>query len=334
MDPSERLRNAMALVEEKSDHSVVSRALLETGRMLRRRGFGSMMAVTNLKTEKGEALDSLGVHSCWHAERVCDRSKASEAVYRCWLFRSPGADIERLMEKEQELHRESEEGSDPMDTDAMRSVHETFEDEPSQGAAPSNRSILPIDLSEQCLPDPVTERIAVIACSPSAKPGVYELTSFLGCAAEKMKVSRVIVITQEGLTNQAKKERLRMRPVSELFVYPELLYDPVQHDAVPPYRILDGEQRYLALYRKYVEFHRNHPKDRAGALRRMRKKMADKPGLQALLDKRCHELGRNLTSDRMCRYYGLEEGDLVIVTQSHYVEEDKSELRRIWPSNN
>lgn len=289
----------------------VRKAVLQVDLMLSRRGYGPLRVAFPERSK----LAAYGVHSCYVAQRIENRSLA--AVRK--LISDPK--IRRRVEID--LSACSRDSIKRQDVDGFENSDKQT---PQTTLLPKEAAM---DLEEPIVD--FSDVASVIACNLDVKPGVVELKGFHEIMSE-LGARRSIVLVQEKMTTPAKKAQRATHadaPI-EVFRYPELFYDRSESQLWPACVPLDGRAALLELYLHFERFHENDasPVVLEKALRQMNERLRTDPTLERkLLDRKCNELKRYFTTDQVSRYFGLEEEDLLLVRTCNYGEEPKLELR-------
>lgn len=206
-------------------------------------------------------------------------------------------------------------------TSRMKAMVESFEDSKIGRRIESHLGTtldkFPFD-REDCM--------CVVACHLDTKPGVGELGGYLDAIAE-LGGRRGIVLVQDKMTNPARKIQ-KENPI-EVFRYAELLYDPTAHDFWAKSVALDGFAAVAEIHLQLERFHRDDavPKNVIEAVRLLRREQSRNPEKTNLLLERKKELPRYFSSEKVSRYYGLVENDVVLVRQRNFADEAKLQLR-------
>lgn len=189
-------------------------------------------------------------------------------------------------------------------------------------------------------PDPTADtldNVLLFFCRPGLmdhpfKPGVHELKAY-AAIAEAQGFKRMILVTSEGLTPPAKKEQSLLTYPVELFLYSEFESCPVEHELVPVHRLLTVDEAAVHLYTLQEEFDLVHPRYKVGRQERAYAAFERDPDLKRkLLEEKSLELKRIEDTERIARYYGLKEGDIIQIHETRYAGEILPTLYRVWPA--
>ncbi|XAR69609.1 DNA-directed RNA polymerase [Bertholletia excelsa] len=158
-----------------------------------------------------------------------------------------------------------------------------------------NPNVDRLRISASLKSDP-SEQILVIFCGP----GVVKVNVIRGIANQivnKDTLSRLILIVQNQVTNQALKAVDLFPFKVEIFQITELLVNITKHVLKPKHRVLTDDEKQKLL-KKY-----------------------------SLEDK---QLPRILLKDAIARYYGLQKGQVVKVIYSGEITESHVSYRCVW----